>query len=156
MSNDSMPKDETTPPGVRPSPLVLVVDDDEAIREWVVEGLVMFGFRVAEAMDGKAALDKAFEVVPDVVLTDLQLPELDGWELISRLKHDPRTAQTRFIAMTGFSLDGAARHRARECGCDAFLAKPCLPETIALEIRLVMQSELPPIDDSSEMGSEDA
>ncbi|HVB38795.1 MAG TPA: response regulator [Vicinamibacterales bacterium] len=156
MSSDSTPEDAAAVPEEKRAPLVLVVDDDEAIREWVVEGLAMSGFRVAESHDGADALAKAVDLGPDVVLTDLQLPVLDGWELITRLKHHPRTSHTRFIAMTGFSLDGAARHRARECGCDAFLAKPCLPETIALEVRLVMQSELPPIDESSETGTEGA
>ncbi|MDE3154927.1 MAG: response regulator [Acidobacteriota bacterium] len=154
MSAESLPADDAGLPEVKSAPLVLVVDDDEAIREWVVEGLALSGFRVAEAVDGRDALAKAVEIVPDVVLTDLQLPGLDGWDLISQLKHDPRTSHTRFIAMTGFSLDGAARQRARACGCDAFLAKPCLPETIALEVRLVMQSGHLPIDDPSEMGGE--
>jgi two-component system, cell cycle response regulator DivK len=152
MSTDAVRNEDPS----REAPLVLVVDDDESIRAWVLDGLSMSGFRVAEAVDGNQALAQALALAPDVVLTDLQLPGLDGWELINRLKHDPRTAHTRFIAMTGFSLDGAARQRARECGCDAFLAKPCLPDTIALEIRLVMQSELPPIEESSEPDGGDA
>lgn len=125
------------------APLVMLVDDDPAIREWVAEGLRMSGFRAIDAADGGDAIEKARTHKPDVVLLDLQIPGIDGWEVMRRLKGDPETAPIRFIAMTGFSMDGAARQRARDCGCDAFLAKPCLPETIALEIRLVLQADLP-------------
>lgn len=125
------------------SPLVLLVDDDPAIREWISEGLKRSGFRADEAADGEEAVAKARALGPDVVLLDLQIPGLNGWDVMRRLKADPATAHIRFIAMTGFSMDGAARQEARACGCDAFLAKPCLPETIALEIRLVLQTDLP-------------
>lgn len=146
---DDIPSDEASHAGPPEEPLVLVVDDDSAIREWVLEGLRMSGFRAAEAADGAAALQQAVALDPDVVLMDLQLPDLDGWEVMRQLKRDPRTSRARIIAMTGFSMDGAARQQARECGCDAFVAKPCLPDTIALEIRLVLQSDaLPPIDPS--------
>ena len=146
---DDFSRDEARRAGLPQGPLVLVVDDDPAIREWVLEGLSMSGFRAAEAADGHAALKQAAALNPDVILMDLQLPDVDGWEVMRQLKRDPRTARVRVIAMTGFSMDGAARQRARECGCDAFVAKPCLPETIALEIRLVLQSDaLPPIDSS--------
>jgi CheY-like chemotaxis protein len=123
------------------SPLVLLVDDDPAIREWVREGLTLSGFRADEAADGEQAVAKARALKPDVMLIDLQIPGLNGWDVMRRLKADPETAHIRFIAMTGFSMDGAARQEARACGCDAFLAKPCLPETIALEIRLVLQTD---------------
>jgi CheY-like chemotaxis protein len=122
---------------------VLLVDDDPEIREWVVEGLELSGFRAAEAADGEQAVARARALKPDVILLDLQIPLLNGWDVMRRLKADPETAHIRFIAMTGFSMDGAARQEARACGCDAFLAKPCLPETIALEIRLVLQADLP-------------
>jgi CheY-like chemotaxis protein len=123
------------------SPLVLLVEDDAAIREWVLDGLALFGFRAVEAVDGADALIKAGALKPDVLLLDLQIPGVNGWEVMRRLKRDPETAHIRCIAMTGYSMDGAARQEARACGCDAFLAKPCLPETIALEIRLVLQAE---------------
>lgn len=136
------------------APLVLLVDDDAAIREWVVEGLEMSGFRAAAAADGEDALAQARALKPDVVLLDLQIPGVDGWEVMRRLKADPATASIRFIAMTGFSMDGAARQQARACGCDAFLAKPCLPETIALEIRLVLRADLPIATEGSSMDGE--
>ncbi len=117
--------------------LVLVVDDFQDNREMFAEILSLSGFRVREAENGREALDRAFSEVPDVVLMDLSLPELDGWEATRRLKRDPRTAHVPVVALTGHALAECSRD-AREAGCDAFLTKPCLPEVIVDEVRRVL------------------
>ena len=117
--------------------LVLVVDDFQDNREMFAEILSLSGFRVREAENGREALDRAFNEVPDVVLMDLSLPELDGWEATRRLKRDPRTAHVPVVALTGHALAECSRD-AREAGCDAFLTKPCLPEVIVDEVRRVL------------------
>lgn len=118
-------------------PLVLVVDDFQDNREMFAEYLSFSGFRVAEAATGREALDRAFELIPDLILMDLSLPEIDGWEATRCLKNDPRTRQIPIVALTGHALAGHSRE-ARDAGCDAFLTKPCLPDALVLEIRRVL------------------
>jgi two-component system cell cycle response regulator DivK len=124
------------------APLVLVVDDFQDNREMFAEFLLISGFRVAEAATGREALDRAFALLPDVVLMDLSLPELDGWEATRRLKRDPRTCHIPVVALTGHVLADCSRE-ARDAGCDAFLTKPCLPEALVVEVRRLLAS-LPP------------
>ncbi len=119
------------------SPLVLVVDDFQDNREMFAEFLSLSGFRVAEASTGREAIDRGFELLPDVILMDLSLPELDGWEATRQLKNDPRTRHIPIVALTGHALADHSRE-AREAGCDAFLTKPCLPEVLVVEIRRML------------------
>jgi two-component system cell cycle response regulator DivK len=108
---------------------VLVVDDFEDNRAMYAEFLSFSGFEVVEAANGVEAIQKAFALMPDVVVMDLSLPVLDGWEATRQLKADPRTRDIPVIALTGHALEGHSQG-AREAGCDWFLAKPCLPETL--------------------------
>jgi two-component system cell cycle response regulator DivK len=85
---------------------------------------------VHQAHNGLQALERAFEVVPDVVVTDLNIPGIDGYELTRRLKQDPRTAAIPVLAMTGYAAFAADPVRARRAGCDAVLEKPCSPEDL--------------------------
>jgi CheY-like chemotaxis protein len=119
------------------APLVLVVDDFQDNREMFAEYLAFSGFRVAEAATGREALDRAFELLPDLILMDLSLPEIDGWKATRFLKNDPRTKRIPIVALTGHALAGHSRE-ARDAGCDAFLTKPCLPDTLVAEIRRVL------------------
>lgn len=119
------------------SPLVLVVDDFQDNREMFAEFLSLSGYRVAEAATGREALDRAFELLPDIILMDLSLPELDGWEATRTLKGDARTQHIPIIALTGHALADHSRE-AKDAGCDAFLTKPCLPEVLVVEIRRML------------------
>ncbi len=119
------------------SPLVLVVDDFQDNREMFAEFLSLSGFRVAEAATGREALDRAFELIPDIILMDLSLPELDGWEATRTLKGDPRTKHIPIVALTGHALADHSRE-AKDAGCDAFLTKPCLPEALVEEVRRML------------------
>lgn len=121
-------------PAETPAPLVLVVDDVDHGREIFAEYLEYRGFRVATAADGLEALDKAFELLPDVILMDLSLPGIDGWEATRRLKQDDRTRAIPIIALTAHAL-AAAHDKAREVGCNAVVTKPCLPKDLELEVR---------------------
>jgi two-component system cell cycle response regulator DivK len=119
------------------APLVLVVEDYPDAREMYCEYLRFSGFRVAEARNGEEALEKAFTLLPDVVLMDLALPLMDGWEATRRLKSDRRTADILVVALTGHALAGHAEG-ARRAGCDAFVTKPCLPDDLVDEIRRLL------------------
>jgi len=117
--------------------LVLVVDDFTDNREMYAQYLAFRGFRVAEAADGHEALQKAMELLPDLVVMDLSLPGLDGWEATRRLKCDSRTKAIPVVALTGHALDGHSQ-TAKEAGCDSFLIKPCQPQELETEIRRVL------------------
>jgi len=121
-------------PAEESAPLVLVVDDVDHGREIFAEYLEYRGFRVATAADGLEALEKAFELRPDVILMDLSLPGIDGWEATRRLKQDERTRAIPVIALTAHAL-ASAHDKAREVGCNAVVTKPCLPKDLEMEVR---------------------
>jgi two-component system, cell cycle response regulator DivK len=114
--------------------LVLIVDDVDHGREICSEYLEFRGFRVATAADGQEALDKAFELLPDVILMDLSLPKIDGWEATRRLKNDDRTRHIPIVALTAHAL-ASAHEKAIEAGCDSVVTKPCLPKDLEAEVR---------------------
>jgi two-component system cell cycle response regulator DivK len=118
--------------------LVLIVDDFADNREMYSQFLEFSGFRVAEAQNGHEALEKAFALRPDLIVMDLSLPGLDGWEATRRLKADDRTRATPVIALTGHALAGHSKG-AMDAGCDAFITKPCLPERLLEEIKLMLK-----------------
>lgn len=112
------------------APLILLVDDYEDSRFLYVHSLTLAGYRVAEAADGQQGLDMAFSLLPAVVVMDLSLPVLDGWEAIRRLKNDERTRATPIIALTGHSVS-----EAENPGYTALLVKPCMPDALTKKIR---------------------
>ena len=114
---------------------VLLVEDDKDGRRMYAEWLTGAGFRVAQAHNGLQALERALESVPDVVVTDLNIPGIDGFELTRRLKQDPRTSGIPVLAVTGYAAFAADPARARRAGCDAVLEKPCSPEELERAIR---------------------
>src|SRR5574342_1429077 len=118
-------------------PRVLLVDDYPDAREMYSEYLQFSGFDVVEAANGIEALQSAIERTPDIILMDLSLPVMDGWEATRRLKADERTASIPVVALTGHALAGISEG-AKKAGCDAFVTKPCLPEDLVKEIRKVL------------------
>jgi CheY-like chemotaxis protein len=124
----------------REHPLVLVVEDYQDAREMYAAYLQFSGYGVAEAANGIEAVEKAQELLPDIVLMDLALPRMDGWEATRRLKADPRTRHIPVVALTGHALAGHA-DGAREAGCDAFVTKPCLPDALVAEIRRLLDRQ---------------
>jgi CheY-like chemotaxis protein len=115
------------------------VDDYADNRDIYVQFLTYSGLRVEEAENGHQALDKAFTLHPDVIVMDLSLPGLDGWEATRRLKDDPRTRDIPVIALTGHALAGHSKG-ALDAGCDVFITKPCLPERLLDEIRAILET----------------
>jgi CheY-like chemotaxis protein len=118
-------------------PLVLVVEDYQDAREMYAAYLTFSGFRVAEATNGVEAIEKTIELLPDIILMDLALPRMDGWEATRRLKMDERTKHIPIVALTGHALAGHAEG-ARQAGCDAFVTKPCLPDALVAEIERML------------------
>ncbi|MEO7275652.1 MAG: response regulator [Vicinamibacterales bacterium] len=114
-------------------PLVLLVEDYADTRDMYREFLEMSGFDVATAADGLEGVALATELQPDLVLMDLSLPLLDGWEAIRRLRAAPATARLRIIAHSAMPRAGGGR-AGRELECDAFIAKPCLPDELVRQL----------------------
>ena len=120
-------------------PRVLLVDDYPDAREMYTEYLEFSGFDVVEAGNGMEALQRAVDTTPDIILMDLSLPVMDGWEATRRLKADNRTAAIPVVALTGHALAGISEG-AKKAGCDAFVTKPCLPEDLVREIRKILDA----------------
>jgi CheY-like chemotaxis protein len=114
-------------------PFVLVVDDDLDTRELYRACFDTSGYRTAEAGTGSQAIASAVEIVPDVLLTDYVLPDVDGLAIARRLKADPRTAGICIIMVTGYATPDLAI-RAQVAGIERVLLKPCLPQTVMREV----------------------
>ena len=102
---------------------ILLVEDNELNRDMLSRRLVLRGHEVVIAEDGRMALEMALREFPDLVLMDLGLPVMDGWEATRRLKADARTAALPVIALTAHAM-ADDRMRAIEAGCDDFDTKP--------------------------------
>ena len=112
---------------------VLVVDDNDRNLKLALDVLGAAGFRTFGAETAARGIALAREHVPDVILMDLALPGLDGWEATRLLKASHRTSGIPIVALTGHALSGHERS-ARMAGCDAFLSKPCPPDSVVDEI----------------------
>jgi two-component system cell cycle response regulator DivK len=119
---------------------ILVVEDDADNRRIVVKVLTVDGYEVLEATDGRSALAIARKEHPDLIIMDLAMPGLDGWQAATQLKSDPKVADIPIIALTAFAMRGD-EERAREAGCDGYLSKPCRPQTIREVVRRYLRTD---------------
>src|SRR5687767_5950648 len=129
-------------------PLVLVIEDDLAARKLYAENLIHAGLDVAEAHNGLQAVEKARELLPDVIVTDLGLPGIDGYELCRRLQQDNRTSHTPIVAITGRYFSVADVARARREGCHTVLIKPFVGDDLITEVRRALLSTGKTIDEA--------
>jgi CheY-like chemotaxis protein len=118
-------------------PLVLIVEDEGDLRHLYAQQLILSGFDVLEAATGQDAIATVSSQSPDVVVMDLSLPIIDGWEATRRLKADDRTAHIPVVALTGHDGSGELQ-RATNAGCDWFVPKPCPPDALITEVRRVL------------------
>jgi CheY-like chemotaxis protein len=118
-------------------PLVLIVEDEADLRELYAQQLAMSGFEVIQAGNGADALASIALREPDVVLMDLSLPVVDGWEATRRLKADDRTSHIPVVALTAHDGSGELQ-RATRAGCDWFVPKPCPPDALIVEVKRVL------------------
>jgi two-component system, cell cycle response regulator DivK len=121
-------------------PLVLVVDDVVHGRALCAEYLELRGFRVVTAGDGLGAVDLALALHPDVILMDLSMPIIDGWEATRLIKKSSRTRSIPVIGMTAYDVE-SAHDLAREAGCAAVFVKPVPPDALEAELRRQIAGE---------------
>jgi two-component system cell cycle response regulator DivK len=115
-------------------PLVLVIEDSDDTRDMFATVLHLEGFTVEEARDGREGIEKAAQSLPDIIITDLRMPVMDGREMIRRLRADQRTRRIPIIACSGEERVGTGSTPA-----DAFVPKPCPLDLLLLEVRGVLR-----------------
>src|SRR5882724_3222120 len=105
---------------------ILVVEDQEDLRSILRDLLIGSGYEVAEAADGRDGVTKAQSERPDLILMDIQLPVIDGYEATRQIKSDPNLKATPIIAVSSFAMKGD-EEKARASGCDRYITKPYSP-----------------------------
>jgi CheY-like chemotaxis protein len=113
---------------------VLVVDDDEVIRQLIAVNLMLEGFDVLTAVDGQDCLDRVAEVKPDVITLDVMMPRLDGWATAVQLRDDPHTSHIKLVLITARAQEDD-RTRSMDIGVDAYLTKPFDPGEMIRVVR---------------------
>jgi two-component system, cell cycle response regulator DivK len=120
---------------------ILLVEDHEDNRNVYRTILKLSGYEVLEALNGEEGVRMAREHRPDLILMDVAIPLIDGWEATEILKADPVTSAIPILALTALAGD-EHRQRARDVGCDGFLAKPVEPRRVVREVaRFLEQAE---------------
>ena len=120
---------------------VLVVDDDDVIRQLITVNLELEGFEVHTAVDGQDCLDKVKDVQPDVITLDIMMPRVNGWEAASRLRADPDTENVKVVLLSA-RAQAADLARGTLIGVDAYLTKPFDPDELIEVVRAL--AGLPP------------
>ena len=115
-------------------PVALVIDDSAETRDVYALILELEGFAVVQARNGQEGVARAVESRPDIIITDLSMPIMDGWETIRRLRADQRTRSIPIIVCSG--LDG--EHGLESSRADALLAKPCPLDALMVEVRRLL------------------
>ena len=119
---------------------ILLVEDNLHNRKIFQGVLSHAGFVVVEAEDGERAIELAHSQQPHLILMDLSIPLVDGWECTRRLKADPATRAIPIIALTAHAMRGD-EERARAAGCDGYLSKPISPKRVVEEVKRVLHLE---------------
>jgi CheY-like chemotaxis protein len=127
------------------SPTILLVEDNPDNRAIYGTILRHFGYQVAEAETGEDGIRLAREILPALILMDVAMPGMDGWEATRILKADAATAAIPIIALTAHAM-AEDRRRAEEVGCDGYLSKPVEPRRVVQEVErlLAPAAEAPP------------
>ena len=118
---------------------ILTADDNQQIRMLVKAALHSLGHELIEAIDGEDALEKAVEHVPDLVLLDVTMPKLDGWEVLRFLRHRPETANIRVMMLTTAAQQVDLEHGA-SLGCNDYLVKPFSPADLRAHVERMLES----------------
>ena len=113
---------------------VLVIEDTLDNRQILRDLLTAAGYDIIEAEDGAAGVAMAAEQLPDLILMDIQLPVIDGYEATRRIKADPATRHIPVVAVTSYALAGDEA-KTREAGCDGYIAKPYSPRNLLEKVR---------------------
>lgn len=117
--------------------LVLVIDDEEAIVLLIETILGVYNFRSESCMNPEEGLQKAKKIQPDLIILDIAMPGMDGYEVCTRLKQDPDTSSIPVLMVTALALV-QDKKRGLECGADGFIFKPFDPQVVIAEIEKLL------------------
>ncbi len=123
-------------------PTILLVEDNELNRDMLSRRLVRKGYDVLIAEDGAKGLSAASDSNPDLILMDMSLPVIDGWEATRRLKAEPKTQAIPVIALTAHAMS-SDREKAVAAGCDDYDTKPVELERLLAKIERLLQAASP-------------
>jgi CheY-like chemotaxis protein len=118
---------------------LLLVDDVEEVRRMYEEYFQSVGIRVVTAADGEAALEAVGYESPNIIVLDLSMPKMSGWDVVRHLKQEPWTRRTPIIVLSG--LD--ERESAMAAGAESFMGKPCLPRELLAEVKRLLGQSFP-------------
>jgi two-component system cell cycle response regulator DivK len=118
---------------------ILIVEDTEDNRQILRDLLTNAGFDIVEAHDGEAAVKAASEYRPDLILMDIQLPIMNGYEAIRRIKANTKLQPIPIIAVTSYALS-EDKEKARAAGCDGYIAKPFSPRQLLATVRELLEA----------------
>jgi len=121
------------------NPKILLVEDNESSRDMLARRLARRGYQVISAMDGKRGIAMAREQSPDLIVMDMSLPEIDGWEATRRLKADPATRGIPIVALTAHAM-ASDRQKAMDAGCDDYHTKPLDFETLVRSLESFLEA----------------
>jgi len=121
---------------------ILIVEDKEDLRAMLRDYLTASGYEVAEALDGVEAVALARSQRPDLILMDIQLPGIDGYEATRLIKADPDVGSTQIVAVSSFAMKGD-EEKARASGCDGYVTKPYSPVKLLALIRSILGEGAP-------------
>jgi two-component system cell cycle response regulator DivK len=116
---------------------ILVIEDTEDNRQILRDLLGMAGYEMVEAHDGAEGVAKAAEHRPDLILMDIQMPVMDGYEATRRIKAIPELKSIPIVAVTSYALSGDEQ-KTRAAGCDAYIAKPYSPRQMLAKVREIL------------------
>ncbi len=128
---------ERSLPDARPGPVVLIVDDDERLREYVRVNLEMEGYTVQEAGSAEEGMDVLDDLRPDLVLLDVMMPKVDGWEMLQRM-HDRHGVGSIPVVMFSGKVDEGAAGEAEERGAQGFIGKPFDPQELIAQTKQLL------------------
>lgn len=123
---------------------ILVVDDEEHIVMILKDSLEFSGFQVVTAMDGQEALEMVKKESPDLIVLDIGMPKLDGWEVCRRLKADEKTKSIPIIILTAYAQTSDQKKGA-QLGADRFITKPCDLTFLVEEINRLLVKKVKPV-----------
>jgi two-component system phosphate regulon response regulator PhoB/two-component system alkaline phosphatase synthesis response regulator PhoP len=134
---------------------VLIVEDEQAIADLVSQALRRHGFETKIAGDGDEALSLIFDLKPDIVILDLMLPQMDGWEVCRRVKNDPETAHIPIMMLTARRSERDAVE-GLELGADDYMRKPFSCDELSARVRALLRRSVPQIEQQSVILNGDA
>jgi two-component system cell cycle response regulator DivK len=118
---------------------ILIVEDDQANREMLARYLTLLGYRIVVALDGAQAVTLAQTEHPDLILMDMRLPVMDGWEATRRIKAGTMTSTIPVMALTAYAMDDE-RRRCLEAGCDDYETKPLEFPRLLAKLRSILNT----------------